>query len=452
MSAFDDFGFDTLKLRAGYDPADHNYASSVPIYETVSYAVGSAETYDRIAAGVEDGHVYTRCSNPTIKVLEDRIAALDKAKNAVAVGSGVAAITYGILSLCEGGGRMLTTEQLYGGIVHSLDAIFPKYGVKVDKVSNYASIDEFEAKIADDTKLIYVESVSNPTAIVSDIENLAKLAHKHGIPLVVDNTVATPYLFNPIVHGADIIIYSATKGIGGHGSAIGGLVVDAGRFDWDSPKFPQFKEKNISFRDLNGRDRSYLEAFGKDAFSAKVRSDYLTNFGAALSPFNAYILLLGLETLSERLDKEVRNVEKIVDFLTHSEYVEWVSYPYLEGNKSRELAKKYFPKGVGQLFSFGVKGGEEAVYRLCRNVKLFSYQLNLGDSKSLIANAKRSTHGVLTDAELGLADIPDNTVRVSIGTEDADDLIRDLQQAFEASAAEASESNASGAELRKKAG
>ena len=244
MSTLEDFGFDTLKLRAGYDPADHNFSSAVPIYETVSYAVGSAENYDNIAAGVADGHVYSRCSNPTVKVLEDRIAALDKAKNAVAVGSGVAAITYAILSLSEGGGRMLTTEQLYGGIVHSLDSIFPKYGLHVDKVNNYASINEFEAKITDDTKLIYVESVSNPTAIVSDIDNLSKLAHKHGIPLVVDNTIPTPYLFNPIDHGADIVIYSATKGIGGHGAAIGGLVVDAGRFDWDSPKFPQFRDSN----------------------------------------------------------------------------------------------------------------------------------------------------------------------------------------------------------------
>ena len=425
------YAFDTLKIKAGYNPKDHNYSVAVPIYETASYEIGSAERYDKLAACEESGNLYSRVSNPTIDVLEKRIAALDGADSAVAVGSGVAAITYALLALCENGGRILTTEQLYGGLVHHLDFILPKFGIKIDKLPNLSSIADFEDNIQEDTKLIYVESVSNPTAIVSDVEGLADLAHRHNIPLVVDNTVPTPYLFNPIKYGADVVVYSATKGISGHGTAIGGLVLDAGTFNWDNPKFPQFKEKNIALRDRNGNDRSYLEVFGKSAFNAKIRMDYLTNFGAALSPFNAYLILLGLETISERIEKQVKNVEKIVSFLKSSEYVDWVSYPYLDDSPSRFLAQKYFPKGVGQLFSFGIKGTEETIYKFVNSVNVFSYQLNLGDARSLVANARRTTHGELTDEELRLANIPDNAIRVSVGIEDADDLIADLQQAFE---------------------
>lgn len=426
-----EYAFDTLKIKAGYDPKDHNYSVAVPIYETASYEIGSAQRYDKLAACEESGNLYSRVSNPTVDVLEKRIAALDKAYSAVAVGSGVAAITYALLALCENGGRVLTTQQLYGGLVHHLDFILPKFGIKIDKVSNLSGIPEFEKNIHEDTKLIYVESVSNPTAVISDVEGLANLAHRYNIPLVVDNTVPTPYLFNPIKYGADIVVYSATKGISGHGTAIGGLVLDSGNFNWDNPKFPQFKEKNIALRDRNGNDRTFLEVFGRGAFNAKIRMDYLTNFGAALSPFNAYLILLGLETISERIDKQVKNVSKIVSFLKSSEYVDFISYPYLDDSPSRFLAKKYFPKGVGQLFSFGLKGGDEAIYTFVNSVKVFSYQLNLGDARSLVANAKRTTHGELTDEELYLAGIPDNAIRISVGIEDADDLIADLKQAFE---------------------
>ena len=342
----------------------------------------------------------------------------------------MAAITYALLALTENGGRILTTHQLYGGSVYHLDYLFPRFGVNVDKVANGSSIDVFEKAIKEDTKAIYVESISNPTATISDIEGLAKLAHKYNIPLVVDNTLATPYLCNPIKYGADIVVYSATKGISGHGTAIAGLVVDSGKFNWDNDKFPQFKENSIVLKDVKGNDRNYIDVFGKDAFAGKIRIDYLTNFGAVLSPFDAYLILIGLETLSERVDKQIKNTKKIVEFLKDRKEVEWISYPLLEGSPYKELAEKYFPKGVGSVFSFGFKGNQEQIYKLIDNVKVFSYQANLGDARSLIVNALKTTHGELSEEETKLAQIPENTIRLSIGLEDPEDLIRDLDNAF----------------------
>ena len=426
----ENYKFDTLKIKAGYSPKEHKDSVAVPIYSTASYEIGQAARFDRIAAGDEEGNLYSRLSNPSVDVLEKRIAALDGASQAVAVASGMAAITYALLALTENGGRILTTHQLYGGSVYHLDYLFPRFGVNVDKVANGSSIDVFEKAIKEDTKAIYVESISNPTATISDIEGLAKLAHKYNIPLVVDNTLATPYLCNPIKYGADIVVYSATKGISGHGTAIAGLVVDSGKFNWDNDKFPQFKENSIVLKDVKGNDRNYIDVFGKDAFAGKIRIDYLTNFGAVLSPFDAYLILIGLETLSERVDKQIKNTKKIVEFLKDRKEVEWISYPLLEGSPYKELAEKYFPKGVGSVFSFGFKGNQEQIYKLIDNVKVFSYQANLGDARSLIVNALKTTHGELSEEETKLAQIPENTIRLSIGLEDPEDLIRDLDNAF----------------------
>ena len=426
----ENYKFDTLKIKAGYSPKEHKDSVAVPIYSTASYEIGQAARFDRIAAGDEEGNLYSRLSNPTVDVLEKRIAALDGASQAVAVASGMAAITYALLALTENGGRILTTHQLYGGSVYHLDYLFPRFGVNVDKVANGSSIDVFEKAIKEDTKAIYVESISNPTATISDIEGLAKLAHKYNIPLVVDNTLATPYLCNPIKYGADIFVYSATKGISGHGTAIAGLVVDSGKFNWDNDKFPQFKENSIVLKDVKGNDRNYIDVFGKDAFAGKIRIDYLTNFGAVLSPFDAYLILIGHETLSERVDKQIKNTKKIVEFLKDRKEVEWISYPLLEGSPYKELAEKYFPKGVGSVFSFGFKGNQEQIYKLIDNVKVFSYQANLGDARSLIVNALKTTHGELSEEETKLAQIPENTIRLSIGLEDPEDLIRDLDNAF----------------------
>ena len=423
--------FDTLKIRAGYDPRLHNNAVSVPIYETASYEIETAERYDRLVACEESGHLYSRVSNPTIKVLEDRIAALDNAEAAVAVGSGVAAITFALLALCEYGGRILTTYQLYGGVVHHMNYLLPRFGVEFDKIENDSTPEDFEKAIREDTKAIYVESVTNPMATVTDIEALAAIAHKHGIPLVVDNTIPTPYLLRPIDHGADIVVYSATKGISGHGNAIGGLVVDSGRFDWNNGKFPQFFDENIAIKGRHDNGRSYAEVFGKSAFAGKIRTDYLTNFGAALSPFNAYLILLGLETLSERVEKQVKNAREIAKFLESRPEVEWVSYPGSSYYKYDALVDKYCPGGVGQLYSFGLKGTEENIYRLVNSVEVFSYQLNLGDARSLIANVSRTSHGELLPDELKKADIPANAIRISIGIEDIRDLKNDLARAFD---------------------
>lgn len=424
------YRFDTLKVREGYNSKDHNDSVSVPIYATASYEIGQAERFDNIVAGVEIGHLYSRISNPTVTVLEERIAKLDGGVAAVAVASGMAAITYALLAVSENGGRILTTHQLYGGTVDALKKLYPRFGVQIDRVNNDSTLSEFEEKITDDTRAIYVESISNPLGEVADIEGLAKIAHDHNIPLIVDNTVATPYLFNPIKYGADIVVYSATKAINGHGNTIAGIIVDSGNFNWDNGKFPTFTQKEFTLSDIDGNERSFVEAFGNAAFAGKIRLEYLTYFGAVLSPFDAYLSLIGLETLSERVNKQVANTEKILEFLENNELVEWVAYPKAKNSKYLKLAEKYLPKGAGSIISFGFKGTQEQIYKLVNSVNLFSYQANLGDARSLIVNVPKTTHGELTPEELELAKIPTNTIRLSLGLEDSEDLIEDLKQAF----------------------
>lgn len=425
-----EYKFDTLKVRAGYNPKDHNDAVSVPIYSTASYEIGDALRFERIAAGEENGHLYSRLSNPTVAVLEERVNELEGGVAAVAVASGMAAITYSLLAVTERGGRILTTQQLYGGTIYNLDSLLPKFGVKIDKVKNDSSIDEFRKNIRDDTKAIFVESISNPRAVISGIEALAELAHEHNIPLIVDNTFATPYLFNPIRFGADIVVHSATKALNGHGNTIGGIVVDSGNFDWNNGKFPQFNEPDVMLKDLQGKNRSFNEMFGNSALAGKIRLDYVTNFGAVISPFSAYLILLGIETLSERVDKQVANTRKIVNFLKTSDAVKWIRYPELEDSQYKKLADKYYKKGVGSTFSFGFNGNADQIYKLIDSVELFSYQANVGDARSLIVNVQKTTHGELSEEEFKLADIPEETIRLSIGLEDPEDLINDLKQAF----------------------
>ena len=415
-----EYKFDTLKVRAGYNPKDHNDAVSVPIYSTASYEIGDALRFERIAAGEENGHLYSRLSNPTVAVLEERVNELEGGVAAVAVASGMAAITYSLLAVTERGGRILTTQQLYGGTIYNLDSLLPKFGVKIDKVKNDSSIDEFRKNIRDDTKAIFVESISNPRAVISGIEALAELAHEHNIPLIVDNTFATPYLFNPIRFGADIVVHSATKALNGHGNTIGGIVVDNG-------KFPQFNEPDVMLKDLLGKNRSFNEMFGISALARKIRLDYVTNFGAVISPFSAYLILLGIETLSERVDKQVANTRKIVNFLKTSDAVKWIRYPELEDSQYKKLADKYYKKGVGSTFSFGFNGNADQIYKLIDSVELFSYQANVGDARSLIVNVQKTTHGELSEEEFKLADIPEETIRLSIGLEDPEDLINDLK-------------------------
>lgn len=424
------YNFDTIKVRGGYDPKEHNHSVSVPIYATASFEVGEAERFERLASLSEEGYIYSRLSNPTVSVLENRIANLDGGVAAVGVGSGMAAITYSLLAVAEGGGRILTTHQLYGGTIDALKKLYPKFGIEIDRIDNDSDIEEFRKAIKEDTKAIFIETISNPNAVLSDIEEIAKVAHENDIPLVVDNTFATPYLFNPIKYGADIVIYSATKALSGHGNVIAGVIVDSGKFNWANGKYPQFTEPHFTLKDLDGNERSYIDAFKEGAFAGKVRLDYLTYFGAVLSPFDAYLILLGLETLSERVQKQINNTKKIIEYLETEEGVSWISYPTIETSSYKSLADKYFPKGAGSTFTFGFNGRPEQINKLINSVKLFSYQANVGDARSLIINVAKTTHGELTEEQLKLAKISQETIRLSIGLEDADDLIDDLRQAF----------------------
>src|SRR5471030_830470 len=425
-----EYKFDTNKVRGGYNPKEHNNAVSVPIYATASFDVGEAERFDRLASLSEEGYIYSRLSNPTVNVLENRISILDGGVAAVGVASGMAAITYALLAVAEGGGRILTTHQLYGGTVDALKKLYPKFGIQIDKIDSDSDIEEFRKAIKEDTKAIFIETISNPNAVISDIELIAKIAHENNIPLIVDNTFATPYLFNPIKYGADVVIYSATKALSGHGNVIAGVIVDSGKFNWANGKFPQFTQPHFTLKDLEGNERSYIDAFKNSAFAGKIRLDYLTYFGAVLSPFDAYLILIGLETLSERVQKQISNTQKIIDYLKTEQAVSWISYPTIETSPYKSLADKYFSKGVGSTFTFGFNGNTEQIYKLINSVKLFSYQANVGDARSLIVNVAKTTHGELTEEQLKLAKIPQETIRLSIGLEDADDLIHDLKQAF----------------------
>ncbi|MDR3111780.1 MAG: aminotransferase class I/II-fold pyridoxal phosphate-dependent enzyme [Elusimicrobiota bacterium] len=424
------FNFDTLKIRAGYEPKDHNYCVSVPIYQTTSYDLGGTQRAKRIVTYQENAWLYSRINNPTVDVLEKRVAALDGAAAALALSSGMAAITYTFFAIAEGGGRILTSPYLYGGSFDSFKSIFPRFGIKFDFSPNIENVKELEKEIKPDTKAIFIESIGNPLVTLLDIEALSALAHKHNIPLIVDNTVATPYLFNPFEHGADIVVYSATKGLSGHGNVIAGIILDSGNFEWKEAKFPQFYKKHYTLRDENAVKRSYLEVFKNIAFIGKARMDYLNYFGSSLSPFDAYLVLIGIETLSERLQKQVSNTKKIVEYLENSSYVSKVNYPTAKNSSYNELAKKYFPKGTGSVLSFEINGSQEQGQKFIDALKIFTYLANLGDAKSLVIDPFKVTHGELTNDDLALAKIPLNLIRLSIGLEDPDDLIADLDQAF----------------------
>ncbi|MDR3315047.1 MAG: aminotransferase class I/II-fold pyridoxal phosphate-dependent enzyme, partial [Coriobacteriales bacterium] len=354
-----DYHFDTLKVRGAYDPKDHQFATSVPIYQTTSYELGDTERALRLFNAEELGNLYTRVGNPTVSVLEQRIAALDGGAAGIALASGMAAVTYALLNIANYGDHILVAPYLYGGTVDAFKKLFPRLGIQVDYARDLDDLAALEALIQPETKAIFIESISNPLGIVADIEALAAIAHRHDIPLVVDNTFATPYLIRPIEYGADIVVYSATKGISGHGNIIAGVIVENGTFNWGNGKFPQFTEKHYTLRDRAGNERSFLEVFGPFVFTARVRLVLLNFIGAALGPFDAYLAIIGLETLSERIDKQLSNTRIIVDYLEKSPYVEWVSWSSLPSSPNYALAQKYTPKGSGPVLSFGFKGGEK---------------------------------------------------------------------------------------------
>ena len=419
------FSFETLQLHAGQSVGDTK-SRAVPIYQTTSFVFDDTEDAADLFALRKAGNIYTRITNPTTSVFEERINALEGGVGALAVASGMAAITYVFLTLAHAGDHIVSSKTVYGGSYNLFKLTLPRYGINTTFVDP-DNFDEIEAAINENTKALFVETLGNPLANVADLEKWAEIAHKHKIPLVVDNTFATPYLINAFSHGVDIIVHSATKFIGGHGTSIGGVIVDSGKFDWEgSGKFPQLVEEDPSYHNL-----SYTRDVGPAAFITNVRTQLLRDTGAALSPFNAFLLLQGLETLSLRVERHIENTKKVIDFLANHPKVESVNYPGLENSKYYELAKKYLPKGAGSIFSFDVVGGEEAARKVIDSLEIFSNLANVADAKSLVVHPASTTHGQLSPEELDYTGITPSQIRLSIGLENADDLIEDLRLALE---------------------
>lgn len=419
--------FDTLQVHAGQtvDPATGSRA--VPIYQTTSYVFDNTEHAADLFALRQPGNIYTRIMNPTTDVFEQRMAALEGGIGALAVSSGSAAITYAIMNIAGAGDEIVSASTLYGGTYNLFSVTLPKYGINTVFV-NPDDLENFEKAITDKTKAIFVESIGNPGMNIPDIEGISEIAHSNGIPLIVDNTFATPYLLRPIEFGADIVVHSATKFIGGHGTSIGGIIIDSGKFDWAaSGRFPGLTEPDPSYNNIR-----YVDDIGPAAYITKARVQLLRDTGACLSPFNAFLFLQGLETLSLRVDRHVSNTKRIATYLQSHEYVSWVNYPSLKGNKYYGLAQKYFPKGAGSIFTFGIKGGLETGKRFIENLKLFSFLANVADAKSLVIHPASTTHAQLSEDKQREAGVTPDMIRLSIGIEDAEDLIDDLGQALEA--------------------
>ena len=423
-----DYKFETLQLHVGQenpDPATDSRA--VPIYATTSYVFHNcAHAADRFALR-DAGNIYGRLTNSTQDVFEKRIAALEGGVAALATASGAAAITYVLQALGQNGGHFVSQKTIYGGTYNLLAHTFPSLGITASFV-NIHDLDEVEAAIKDNTRAIYIETLGNPNSDIPDIDALAQLAHKHGLPLVVDNTFGTPYLIRPIEHGADIVVHSATKFIGGHGTTLGGIIVDSGKFDWAaSDKFPDISKPNPSYHGV-----SFVDAAGPAAFVTYIRAVILRDTGSAISPFAAFLLLQGTETLSLRIERQAENTQKVIDFLVNHPLVEKVNHPSLPDHPDHALYEKYFPNGGGSIFTFEIKGGVEEAHKFIDNLKIFSLLANVADVKSLVIHPATTTHSQLNEQELAEQNIKQNTIRLSIGTEHIDDIIADLQNGFDA--------------------
>lgn len=421
-----EFKFETLQLHAGQVVDATTKSRAVPIYQTTSFVFEDTQEGADLFALQKAGNIYTRITNPTTSAFEERIAALEGGVGALATASGMAALTYTILGLAHAGDHVVAASTIYGGTFNLLKETLPRYGITTTFV-DIDNLEEVEAAIKDNTKLVLIETLGNPVINIPDIEKIAEIAHKHQIPLVADNTFATPYLINVFSHGVDIAVHSATKFIGGHGTTIGGVIVDSGKFDWvASGKFPQLVEEDPSYHNI-----SYTRDVGVAAFIVAARVQLLRDMGAALSPFNSFLLLQGLETLSLRVERHVQNAEKIVDFLVKHPKVERVNYPKLPDSPYHALAEKYLPKGVGSIFTFHVKGGEAEARKVIDNLEIFSNLANVADAKSLVVHPATTTHAQLSDSDLEAAGVTKNQIRLSIGLENVDDLIEDLRLALE---------------------
>lgn len=417
--------FNTTALHGGQEPDSATHARALPIYQTTSYTFEDTQHASDIFALKEEGNIYTRIGNPTTDVLEKRLAMLEGGVGALAVASGSAAVTYAILNIAKTGDEIVSSTALYGGTYNLFVHTLPKFGIKTNFVSS-DNIEDYEKAITEKTKLIFAESIGNPKLGVLDIEALAKIAHKHNIPLIVDNTIATPYLLRPFEFGADIVVHSATKFLGGHGTSIGGVIVDSGKFNWlNSGKFPEMSEPDPSYHNIK-----YTETFGNAAYITKARTQLLRDTGACISPFNSFMILQGIETLPLRMKEHSKNALEVAEFLQNHDKVSWVNYPGLESNPSWALAQKYLPKGQSALIGFGIKGGKTSGAQFINSVKLLSHLANIGDAKSLVIHPASTTHGQLSPEELEKCGVSEDFIRLSIGLEDVSDIIADIDQAL----------------------
>ncbi|MCR5000068.1 MAG: O-acetylhomoserine aminocarboxypropyltransferase/cysteine synthase [Lachnospiraceae bacterium] len=423
-----EFKFETKQLHVGQEQADGVTDSrAVPIYQTTSYVFHSAQhAADRFNLR-DAGNIYGRLTNSTQGVLEERVAALEGGVAGLALAAGAAAVSYTILALAKAGDHVVAQKTIYGGSYNLLDQTLPGYGITTTFVDVH-NLEEVEAAVKENTKAIYIETLGNPHSDIPNIEALAEIAHKHQIPLVIDNTFGTPYLIRPIEHGADIVVHSATKFIGGHGSTLGGIIVDGGTFDWKaSGKFPQFTEPNASYHGV-----SFVDAAGPAAFVTYVRAILLRDTGATIAPISAWILLQGLETLSLRIERHAQNTAKVVEFLANHPLVESVNHPSLASHPDHELYQKYFPNGGASIFTFNIKGGQKEAYAFIDGLKIFSLLANVADVKSLVIHPYDTTHAEMSPEQLEEVGIYENTIRLSIGTEHIDDILWDLEQGFAA--------------------
>jgi O-acetylhomoserine (thiol)-lyase len=430
MSANQQWKPETLALHGGQEPDPVTGSRAVPIYQTTSYVFRDTEHAANLFGLKEFGNIYTRIMNPTQDVFEKRVALLEGGVGALATASGQAAITFAILNIAQAGDEIVASTNLYGGTYNLFYHTFPKLGITVHFVDP-SNPENFRAKINEKTKALFCETIGNPRIDVADIEAIADIAHENGIPLIVDNTFATPILCRPFEHGADIVVHSTTKFIGGHGTAIGGIIVDSGKFDWTNGKFPGLTTPDPSYHGI-----VYTEAVGNLAYIIKARVQLQRDIGAAVAPFNAFLFLQGLETLHLRMERHSQNALAVAKFLAQHPDVEWVSYPGLEGDKHYHLAQKYLPKGAGAILTFEVKGGREAGRRLIESTKLFSHLANVGDSKSLIIHPASTTHQQMTDDEQRAAGVTPGLIRLSVGTEAIEDIIGDLEQALKKAVAQ----------------
>lgn len=420
------WGFETKQLHIGQESPDvATDARAVPIYQTTSYVFKNS-VHAAARFGLSDaGNIYGRLTNSTQDVFEQRVAALEGGVAALATASGAAAITYTIQTLAEGGGHIVAQKTIYGGSYNLLAHTLPNYGIETTFVDIH-NLDEVKSAIRPDTKAIFIESLGNPNSDIPDVEAVSEIAHANKIPLVIDSTFATPYLFRPIEHGADIVVHSATKFIGGHGTTLGGVIVDSGKFDWKgSGKFASLVDPNPSYHGI-----SFTEAIGPAAFVTKIRAILLRDTGATLSPFNAFLLLQGLETLSLRVERHAENTKKVLEFLSNHPLVEKVNHPALPDHPDHELYEKYYPNGGGSIFTFDIKGGEKEAHNFIDRLQIFSLLANVADVKSLVIHPASTTHSQLSEEELIDQGIKPGTIRLSIGTESAKDIIADLEQAF----------------------